>query len=299
MREKMVVLGGVYGKRYTARQKNRFINYLMQQLDRLGYETCLDVKRGGTGRICKNLYVGDLKRAGVVVTVPYDTPSHFLFPGYIYRPLDNKRTLHSEMLYQALQSAAAVCILILYYFFIFQRCLENGKTGSLVWGILGLVLLAVGTYRIAAGTANPYNFDRNTGGIAILLEVMRSMGKRKQIAYAFLDQACCSKEGYVQLLKELGKRAETTHVLILECVSAGERLHFITGNQEVEEQEGVEMHCGKPNLFPCEALLAGGDWCGGELCIRNTRTKRDSEMNESKMEDTVAFLRRYLEKLCR
>lgn len=299
MREKMAILGGVYGKRYTTGQKNRFVNYLAQQLQRLGYETRLDVKKGGTGRICKNLYAGDFKRARVIVTVPYDTPSSFFFPGYVYRPLDSRRTLHSEMLYQALQSTAAVCLLVLYYIFVFQRCLENGSTGSLILGILGLVLLAAGTYGMAVGRANPYNFDRNTGGIAILLEVMRGMGKRKEVAYAFLDQACCSREGYVQLAEELGKKAETIQVLMLECVSAGEKLHFITGNQRLEEPEGVVMHRMNLNLFPCEVLLAGGEWHNGELMIENTRTKRDSDLHEDKMEYTVAFLRRYLEKLCK
>lgn len=299
MREKMAILGGVYGKRCTTRQKNRFINYLMQQLRRLGYEARLDVKKGGTGRVCKNLYVGDLEKARVVVTVPYDTPSRFLFPGYIYRPLDSKKTLQSEMLYQALQSAAAICLLIFYYFFVFQRCLEGERTGSLAWGILGLALLGVETYRMAAGTANPYNFDRNTGGIAILLEVISGMGKRKQIAYAFLDQACCSREGYAQLSMELGKRAEAIQVLMLDCVSAGEKLHFITGNQGLKNQEGVEVHDMKQNLFPWGALLAGGEWCDGELLIKHTRTKQDSDLHEDKMEYTVAFLRRYLEKLCR
>lgn len=307
MREKMAVLGGVYGKRYTARQKNRFINYLNQQLNRLGYETQLDIKRGGSGRVCKNFYVGDLEKAKIIVTVPYDTPSRFFFSGYIYRPLNSKRTLHSEMLYQALQSIAAVSLLTLFYIFIFQPCRNTGNRGMLIFGILGLAVLAVGTYKAAVGTANPYNFDRNTAGIAILVEIMKKLGKRKQIAYAFLDQACCSKEGYMQLARVLEKRIANVRLLMLDCVSAGEKLHFITGEQTRVEQEKLQIHLmGEKELeetmlgiFPQGVLLAGGEWDCGDLMVKNTRTKHDSELHEEKIEYTIAFLNQYLERLCR
>lgn len=307
MREKAAVLGGIYGKRYTAKQKNRFISYLNQQLNRLGYETRLDVEKGETGRVCKNLYAGDLEKAKVIVTVSYDTPSRFFFPGYIYRPLNSKNTLHREMMYQALQSAAAVSLLVIYYIFIFQPSQATGNTGVIIPGILGLIILAAGTYRAAAGTANPYNFARNTTGIALLMEIMKKLGKRSRIAYAFLDQACCSKEGYIQLAQELGERKKSIRIVMLECVGAGEKLHFIAREQINVDQEGLQVHIAGEkdiqetvlNLFPQGVLLAGGEWEHGELIIRNTRTKRDSEFCEEKLDYTMIFLSQYLERLVR
>ena len=72
MKDLMAAVSGLFGKRYSARQKERFARYMENRARERGIKWAEDTQRLGFG-VCRNLYLGDLKRAKLLLAIPYDT----------------------------------------------------------------------------------------------------------------------------------------------------------------------------------------------------------------------------------
>ena len=70
MKDFMAAVAGIFGKRYTVRQKVRFINYIQNREQKKGIQVQVKEGRGCGNRVCRNVYVGNMKGADTVIAVP-------------------------------------------------------------------------------------------------------------------------------------------------------------------------------------------------------------------------------------
>lgn len=311
MKEQMLYLAGIYGKRFTEKGKTKFLNFISKRIRDLGYQVQLDSRENGWKHTCNNLLIGDVKKADVIVTVPYDTASKVLIPGYCYYPLNRKKNMTSETVNIILQSLLAVTMLLLYYSQIFHKNINGFSTESIL-AFLGMALVVFVALKLAIGISNKYNFNRNTASIVVLMSLIELLDKRKRIAFAMTDRTCNSYEGYRQLADYLGENASKKEVIILDCIGtnstlfvaccetyanrAKERIKYYFGSLDIrlkelsqEVADGTALY-----FFPRGTYLLGGKEEKGEIVVTNSRSGKDSHVDFDKMRQTQEFLNTYL-----
>ncbi len=311
MREQMLYLGGTYGKRLVEKRKARFLNFISKKISNLGYQVQLDSLNKSQKYKCNNLLIGDVKRADVIVTVPYDTASKVLIPGYRYYPLNRKKNMTVETVNTILQSLLAVTMLLFYYTLIFRKSINGFSTKS-VLAFIGMALVVYMAFKLATGITNKYNFNRNTASIVVLMSLIQSLDKRKRLAFVMTDRTSNSYDGYRQLAGYLGVKASEKEVIMLDCIGANDHLFFACRKTGIKRQkERVKRYSGDLHIqlkelsqeladetplffFPRGAYLFGGKEEKGDIVVTNTRSKKDSYVNFDKMKQSKEFLYGYL-----
>ena len=231
LKDRMVALAGIFGKRYSKKQKIRFLRYVQRSAQEKGVKMYLD-EGEASGKSGCNVYLGPTQRAKTILAVSYDTPSRLWWPGFHYYPMDPGRNARQESLVMALNFALAAVLLAAYWFAVFRRCFSaGGLTGGLAqFGLLLVALLAV---NLVLGSANAKNYSRNSASLALALEIFDGL-QDGSVAVALLDNACAGLDGYARLAEYLGGRARQTNVVILDCVMSGSELHGHCTKERIE-----------------------------------------------------------------
>ena len=89
----MAVVAGVFGRRYTQKQKTSFMNYIGTRAQELGDKAVADGLDQSGASACRNIYLGSLNHADFILTAPYDTPARTLFSGVGYYPLSPRKNM--------------------------------------------------------------------------------------------------------------------------------------------------------------------------------------------------------------
>lgn len=306
MKDRIVTVAGLFGRRFTGRQKTAFLNYIIAQAELESIPAVLDVGRDSRSGACRNLYLGNMKRASLLIAVPYDTPSRLFWPDTRYFPLNpgrNMRRDSGEMAARLLLGAAAAGG---YLFLVLLPAVHLG--GPAVWAAAaGMAAVAALVLRLIAGIPNRRNHARNSAGIVAALEYQRRFGGGA--AVALLDQSCCSYNGYRQLAEYLGGTAQNKRIIVLDCATSGPELHVHCG-QPLEKRlekavRGAEVHGLEASqldrtmmkLFPKGILITGGFREQGEMVIADTRCGRDAGIDLEKIERTLEVIRGIAEDL--
>ena len=199
----------------------------------------LTVEEGGTGKN-RNLIVGDVSSAKIILTAHYDTCAKLPFPNFIAPknkllslgygtliaiPFLLMMAVLEVLLIQWLKNElVALC---LSYFFMF---------GSMFWMFLG-------------GKPNPHTANDNTSGVVQLIEIMSALteDQRKQVAFVFFDNEENGLLGSAYFAK-LHKKDGTKEKLILnyDCVSDGDNFLFVT-SKTAQERFGEALAAAFPS----------------------------------------------------
>lgn len=306
MKDLMVAVAGLFGRRFTKRQKNAFLRYMGNRAAELDCKAVVDGSGQGMGGGCRNLYLGNIKRASVILTAPYDTPSRLLWPGMGYYPADPARNLIRESVAMALNLILAALLVGAYYLLVMRRLLPLGGFAPW-WSMVGMLAVAATAFKLIFGFANRRNYSRNSASIVTALEYQKQQGR--DVAVALLDRSCCGYEGYRQLAQYLGGMAQSKRVLMLDCVASGSELHLHCGEMlagclaglesdvQVHPLETDRLKRTPMELFPKGVLITGGTLQDGETVIHGTRCGRDSEINLEKMNRVLVVLGNLMEKL--
>ena len=90
LKDRMIAFAGIFGKRYSKKQKIRFLRYIQSSAQEKGVKMYLD-EGEASGKSGCNVYLGPTQRAKTILAVPYDTPSRLWWPGFHYYPMDPER----------------------------------------------------------------------------------------------------------------------------------------------------------------------------------------------------------------
>ena len=301
LKDRMVALAGIFGKRYSKKQKVRFLRYVQRSAQEKGVKMYLD-EGEASGKSGCNVYLGPTQRAKTILAVPYDTPSRLWWPGLHYYPMDPGRNARQESLVMALNFALAAVLLAAYWFAVFRRCFSvGGLTGGLA--LFGLLLMALLAVNLVLGSANAKNYSRNSASLALALEIFDGL-QDGSVAVALLDNACAGLGGYARLAEYLGGRARQTNVVILDCVMSGSELHghctkerieaLAARNGDIQWHEAASEGNAVLSLFPRGMVITGGSRIGDATVVKGTRSGRDDELNMERMERVLVTLRQMI-----
>ncbi len=215
-----------YQIRKTKKQKDRFINYITEQISQLGYQT--RIEKGMFG--ARNIIVGDIDNAKVIYTAHYDTCPRLPFPNFL--------------------TPQNIVIYILYNIAIILSVF-------LIGGLFGTVFYFTGKYfmldpiicrKIAAipffitylfllfGPANKHTVNDNTSGVITLLEIMGSLPKNNQnkVAFVFFDLEEVGLFGSSSFASEHKNIKKNTLLINFDCVSDGDNLLIFAKKKATE-----------------------------------------------------------------
>ena len=301
LKDRMIAFAGIFGKRYSKKQKIRFLRYIQSSAQEKGVKMYLD-EGEASGKSGCNVYLGPTQRAKTILAVSYDTPSRLWWPGFHYYPMDPERNARQESLVMALNFALAAVLLAAYWFAVFRRCFSaGGPIGGLA--LFGLLLVALLAVNLVLGSANAKNYSRNSASLALALEIFEGL-QDGSVAVALLDNACAGLDGYARLAEYLGGRARQTNVVILDCVMSGSELHghctkerieaLAARNGDIQWHEAASEGNAVLSLFPRGMVITGGSWIGDATVVKGTRSGRDDEINMERMERVLVTLRQMI-----
>lgn len=301
LKDRMIALAGIFGKRYSKKQKIRFLRYIQRSAQEKGVKMYLD-EGEASGKSGCNVYLGPTQRAKTILAVSYDTPSRLWWPGFHYYPMDPGRNARQESLVMALNFALAAVLLAAYWFAVFRRCFSvGGLTGGLA--LFGLLLMALLAVNLVLGSANAKNYSRNSASLALALEIFDGL-QDGSVAVALLDNACAGLGGYARLADYLGGRARQANVVIFDCVMSGSELHghctrerieaLAARNGDIQWHEAASEGNAVLSLFPRGMVITGGSRIGDATVVKGTRSGRDDELNMERMERVLVTLRQMI-----
>ncbi|TQI66791.1 hypothetical protein [Clostridium sp. KNHs216] len=311
MRESMLHFGGTFGKRFTRKQKDRFIGFITKIMKELGYKVRTVTEKRKFGGNSVHVLIGNVEKAGVVFVSSYDTASRILFPNYRYYPLDRQKNFKNEKRNSLLQyGIAGTILLICFLIAFFSGGVLNGQTH--LWRFLALAVAVFGAFRVASGIPNKFNFNRNTSSLLLIGKLASTVKNRKKAAFVLADFSCNYYEGYRELQEFFGKELQSKKVVVLDCVGTGapiyfaerkgrpsndiERLKQIPTGLDVRFTELTEEQADDSVLyfFPDGVYVFSAQQADNRLFVPDTRTGKDSRVDFEQLEMLQRLFEEYL-----
>lgn len=295
MKDFMAAVAGAFGKRYTVKQKARFINYIRNREQKKGLQVQVKEGKGRGNSVCRNVYIGNIKNADTIIAVPYDTPSQRILPIWNYDPVRADQNLKTDTVVMIFHILAAMMLTIGYLIFL-QHIRKFELLGTVTMVIL-LFPMAWVDVKLVFGWGNKNNVSRNSASIVAALEFLDRYPK--EAAIALLDQSSCGFWGYKCMKDDLKEKAATKKIIALDCVSSGAfiSLYCNVGEEiQIQDEKIILKQVTQDKkeqsilgLFEKGVLLTGGE-NKENSAIRNTGCNRDTEINLLKMEKTIQVL---------
>lgn len=191
-------------------QKAQFRQYVLQKAQEMGYTARMEENKA----ICtnRNIVVGDVDKAKVLVTAHYDTPATVGLPNVML-------PMNRPMFY-------------------------------LVQALIGLYCLMM--YLLLAGVPNPHNVNDNTSGVCGVLALMESFAAEKpeEIAFVLFDNEEKGLLGASGLAKAHKQAAKETLVLNLDCIGVGEAMLMLVPKAAREKYPALGETARKSSGIP-------------------------------------------------
>lgn len=238
--------------RKTKKQKTAFIDFMQNQIPEL------KVEQGGFGNN-RNLVLGDVKTADVILGAHYDTCAQLPFPNFL--------TPKNLLLY--LGYALLICIP--FYGLAYVIGLVLGTFGpdfpllSLFAALLPLILLF---WMFMGGKPNPHTANDNTSGVITLCEIWAAMTaeQRAKTAFVFFDNEENGLLGSSYFCKLHKKDGVANKLMInFDCVSDGDHMLFVLSKKAKDryaeafaaafpatEDKAVYIECASNTMYPSD-----------------------------------------------
>lgn len=212
--------------RKTKAQKTAFIDFMKAQLPGL------QVEEGGFPK-SRNLVLGDVKTAKVLLTAHYDTCAQLPFPNFI-----TPKNILFYLLYSLLISAPFIALFVAVY-------LLGAQLGQPLLGYWGGFLVMMGSMYLVmmGGKANKHTANDNTSGVIILCEIYAALPEevKSKVCFVFFDNEENGLLGSSQFAKAHKKDSlKDKLVLNFDCVSDGDHLLFVL-NKPAQKQHQAAL----------------------------------------------------------
>lgn len=225
-----------YQVRKTTKQKSAFIELLRTHFP------ALTVQQGGFPK-CRNLIIGDIENAKVILTAHYDTCAQLPFPNFITPKNPLLSILYSVLIF------VPVCIAV--------TCLNmlTGLVTADFWAHYWLSLAAVFGFLVLmiAGPANKHTANDNTSGVIVLCELLQVLApqERDKAAFVFFDHEETGLIGSSLFRSKYKKQMKNKLLINFDCVSDGDHI-LISASKAARKDHAALL---KESFLPTESKV--------------------------------------------
>ena len=215
-----------YQVRKSGRQKRRFAGFVQEQCERLGLPFSVEEKKGLIRN--RNIVVGDVNKARIILTAHYDTCAWMPIPNF-----GTPKNPFIFILYQLLV-VGLIWIISLGIAGLFNLFIDR-EYYELIANLAFLLILL----QIAFGFPNKHTANDNTSGVATLLCLMQtiSTADRDKVAFVFFDNEEVGLVGSSAFKKRHRKEIAGKLLINFDCVSDGDHFLFVSKKQAVKSDE--------------------------------------------------------------
>lgn len=302
-----------YGCRFYAGQKKKFIEALNTELGALGLQSvAYNRKRFKLFNV--NDYVfGNLKQAKTIFVIPYDTPEKCLWFKNTYY-VNNGTKNQSAGLMQTFGPILIFYLLFVVLLYVLPQFVP-GFQAQLLFTALCFLLMALILVALTKGFPNKKNYNRNSSGVIVAVELAKSLSRDdlKKTAFVFTDANKSVFMGDMILRDELSFMNRNPLVLHLNCVGDGDLIHigYTPTNRKVANEFMKHYH-GDTKIEICELKDENRQNCAmahykkaiqisagvknekNFLVTNKTCSKKDVDLNESMIDGIVDMLKKYV-----
>ncbi len=300
MKDLMMFFGVTLGIRFTQKQKQVFFDEVNKIFSEQKRKITLQSKKSQINAV-NNIVIGDLSSAKIIVTAAYDTPSKVYLPRYKYYPFDTKKNLQNENISLIIQFVISILVMEAIYYLL--KGFTTYSTLLKIISVLITLICLVWIYFFMKAKPNKVNFSRNSAAVVLLIEVALKVNS-DQIAFVLLDQSVMSYQGLFVLKEELKANQK---LIYLDNFASGDILAIATkGNMDINELLSKEIIT-KQREFTIEQAqnsvlgivdkmiyLVCGDIEKNRFVVKNSRCKKDFEINIPRLEKMATNLIEYL-----
>ena len=198
-----------YQVRKSAKQKQAFINLLRSHFPEL------TLQEGGFPR-CRNIIIGNIEKAEVILSAHYDTCAQLPFPNFIMPKNPVLSILYSVILIVPVVIAVSLLKLVL------------NMMGSDFWIQYWLSLAVCISFMLLliAGPANKHTANDNTSGVIALCELLNVLTapERSKAAFVFFDHEETGLVGSSLFRSKYKKLMKDKLLINFDCVSDGDHI---------------------------------------------------------------------------
>ena len=214
-----------YQVRKTKKQKQAFIKLMQAHFPEL------QIQEGGFPK-CKNLIIGDVESAALILTAHYDTCARLPFPNFITPKAPLLSILYSFLL--ALPVALIVFgvnFVLSFFPIIFE--LRYFISLAVSFGLLSLMFL---------GPANKHTANDNTSGVIVLCELLKLLSKkeRSKVAFVFFDHEESGLLGSGHFRSKYKNVSANTPMINFDCVSDGDYI-LVAASKAARQEIGDQL----------------------------------------------------------
>lgn len=284
----------IFGKRYTRKRKDRFLESLSADIRQFRTDVELDTFKLNEKDAVeyKNLYVGDIRKADTIICTYYDTPAVHLGP-YQFFNVENRAK--NTMLFIFISSALYIILGLLFTWKVAMPVFQTNALVSIpsLFCILFYILYFYFLKSVTRGWPNRHNLIRNTSSILVQLYCTKQL-KNKQLAFAFLDAGCTNNAGLEKVMNQSGAT-----IYMLDSIGSGGNLYQVMSNRTLAiSSDSVEA-------------VVSGDVTNDRLLYvisaskennRFTLSKKELQQNQlsdTNMNETLDFLKQLVGRNCK
>ncbi len=210
-----------YQVRKTKKQKTAFIEMMKEEIPEL------QIEEGGSMK-SRNLVVGDVSRARMVLGAHYDTCAVLPFPNFMM-----PKNMLMTILYSVLIALPFVALMILARMF-FEWLTKD----ALIASYFSLVVLWLSMiFVMYIGVPNKHTVNDNTSGVITLLEIMARCREKgiTDVAFVFFDHEEIGLVGSSFFRKKHKKEMKEKLLINFDCVSDGDHMLFVLNKPAMKQ----------------------------------------------------------------
>lgn len=291
-----------YQVRKTKKQKTDFINMMKEELK----DKNIQIEEGGFFK-CRNIIVGDLEKAKVILAAHYDTAPELPFPNF----LTPKNILIYIGYMLLLLVAFEVIMMIGYGITLFIT--DNHTLAYIVQMLILFFLLG----KMLFGKANEHTVNDNTSGVITLIEALQDETIYPHIACVFFDHEETGLFGSSFFAKKHKELMKHKTLINFDCVSDGDAIMIILTKQAremmeepvktsfVSEEKEIIITKSSTTLYPSDQMnfknaIGVAAFKKNKLFgyyIDRIHTKKDIIFDEKNIEVLIDGLRRLVDRI--
>lgn len=219
----------IFKSRYTNARKSKFLQSLEADIKQFRDDVKLDHFKFYEKNAAeyRNLYVGNIKKAKVVFSTYYDTPSQHI-EAYEFFNIEERKRKKTKLI--LLTSMIYLLIGLAVTWFIAMPVFQNYETFTwqFITMVLGILVYFFFFGKITKGWPNRQNLVQNTSSVLVLLLAISQLRKNRRVAYAFLDAGSLNDGGLDRLKEET-----TAKIYHLDSIGSQQELHLLSNGDSL------------------------------------------------------------------